>query len=236
PTAASPLEQRQLANEPQSVNTKQPKVILITSTKGGEGKTVSAYNLAIASARAGKRTLLIEADLRSASQAEQLGVTPERQATIEPLRYYGGKLGDNIRLVPGIENLYISPSPGPQRQAAAVLESSEMRRFFEDARVRFDMVILDAPALSHNNDAMILESQTDGLILVTRPNNTEKTVLLAALEQLEESETVRLLGAIVNGAEIPIAAAEEWMDLPIEDDIEPEPEPEYAFPARSIDF
>ncbi|NEQ32719.1 MAG: cobalamin biosynthesis protein CobQ, partial [Leptolyngbya sp. SIO4C5] len=41
----------------QSVNTKQPKVILITSTKGGEGKTVSAYNLAIASARAGKRTL-----------------------------------------------------------------------------------------------------------------------------------------------------------------------------------
>ncbi|MFE4106434.1 GumC family protein [Almyronema epifaneia] len=220
----------------QSADNKQPKVILITSTKNSEGKTLSAYNLAIASARAGKRTLLVEADLRAASQSAQLGITPERQATIEPLRYYGGKLGDNIRLVPSVENLYISPSPGPQRQAAAILESSEMRRFFEDARIRFDMVILDAPALSHNNDAMLLETQTDGIILVTRPNHTEKTVLLAALEQLEEADNVRLLGAIVNSAEIPIATAAEWDDIePLLDD-ELEAEPEYAVPIRPIEF
>ncbi|NJN03014.1 MAG: AAA family ATPase [Leptolyngbyaceae cyanobacterium RM1_1_2] len=218
----------------QSDDRKQPKVILITSSKGGEGKTVSAYNLAIASARAGKRTLLIEADLRSPSQAVQIGIEPDRQATIEPLRYYGGKIGDHIRLVPSVENLYISPSPGPQRQAAAILESSEMRRFLEDARIRFDMVILDTPALSHNNDAMLLESHTDGLILVTRPNHTEKNVLLAVFEQLEESESVRLLGAVVNGAEIPIAAAAEWDDIesPLENLEKIEAEPEYAVPMR----
>jgi Mrp family chromosome partitioning ATPase len=58
----------------QRVGNKSPKVILITSVGTGEGKTLSAYNLAIASARSGKRTLLIEADLRSPSEVESLGL------------------------------------------------------------------------------------------------------------------------------------------------------------------
>ena len=97
-------------------------------------------------------------------------------------------------MVPFIENLYVSPSPGPQRQAAAILESSEMRRFLDDARERFDMVILDTPSLSRVEDALLLEEQTDGMVLVARPGVTERAVLNTALEELDLNEDIRLLG------------------------------------------
>ena len=181
---------------------KSLKVVLLTSTVEGEGKTVSAYNLAIAAAQAGKRTLLVEADLRSPSRAKTLKVMPDPRANIEPLRYYSSK-NACIRLVPDIENLYIVPSPGPQRQAAAIIESSELKQFFEDARGRFDFVVLDTPSLSRCNDALLLQPLTDGMVVVTRPGYTQGSILAQALEQLTEDE-LPLLGAIINGLDKPV--------------------------------
>ena len=179
-----------------------PRVVLVTSTIANEGKSITAYNLAIAAAQAGRRTLLVEADLRSGSKAQYLGLVNDEQVVMEPLRYYGGSIGDNVRMVPFIENLYVSPSPGPQRQAAAILEASEMRRFLDDARERFDMVILDTPSLSRVDDALLLEEQTDGMILVARPGVTERAVLNTALEELDLNEDIRLLGVLINGANV----------------------------------
>jgi capsular exopolysaccharide synthesis family protein len=175
------------------------KVVLITSTGASEGKTVSAYNLGIACARAGKRTLIIEADLRSPSYCESLGVSIDPDATTEPLRYYAS-LGECIRLVPEVENLYILPSPGPVRNSAAILESSEMRRLMEDVRARFDFVILDSNPLGLSNDALLIQPYSDGMILVARPNFTQENVFSEAIDQLVESE-MNLIGAVVNGAE-----------------------------------
>lgn len=191
------------------------KVMLITSTVSGEGKSVTAYNLAIASARAGKRTLLIEADLRSPSQAEALKITVDPESIMEPLRYYGN-MGDCIRLVPEIENLYVVPSVGIQRQAAAILESSELRRLLEDARGRFDLVILDTPSLSRCNDALLLEPYTDGMALVTRPGYTEEGLLTETVRELVESPDIRFLGAIINAVELPLQESE--LDLPLSQD------------------
>lgn len=190
---------------------KSLKVILLTSTVVGEGKTVSAYNLAIASARAGKRTLLIESDLRSPSKAKALNVAPDPDSVLEPLRYYG-HLSDCIRLVPEIENLYLLPSPGAQRQAAAILESSEMRRMLEDVRGRFDLVILDTPALSRYNDALLLEPYADGMVLVTRPGYTEEGLLAEAAEQFLDADDIQFLGAVINGADLPIQSGYELED------------------------
>ncbi|GBF79936.1 exopolysaccharide transport family protein [Aphanothece sacrum] len=175
------------------------KVILITSITNEEGKSVTAYNLAIASAQAGKRTLLVEADLRSPSKVQWLQITPDPEASIEPLRYYAART-DAISLVPAIANLYVLPSPGPQRQAAAIIESSELQLLLKDARGRFDMVIVDSPSLSRCNDALLIESLTDGLLLVTRPGLTRSSLLNEAIDQLSEAE-VPVLGAVINGVE-----------------------------------
>ncbi|MBD2778892.1 GumC family protein [Iningainema tapete] len=178
------------------------KVVLITSTSAYEGKTLSAYNLGVASARAGKRTLIIETDLRSPTHSSSLRVSPDPEATVEPLRYYAS-LSECIRLVPDVENLYIIPSAGPIRQSAAILESSEMRRLMEDARERFDLVILDTNTLSLSNDALLMQPYSDGIVLVTRPNYTQENMLSEAIDQLVESE-LGLLGVVVNGADIPV--------------------------------
>ncbi|MEH2179098.1 GumC family protein [Nostoc sp.] len=186
---------------------KNLKVVLVTSTGSLEGKTASAYNLGVASARAGKRTLIIETDLRSPSRCTSLKVIPDSEATIEPLRYYAN-LSECIRLVPDIANLYILPSPGPVRQSAAILESSEMRRLLEDVRERFDLVILDTSPLSTSNDPLLIQPYSDGIVLVARPNYTQENMLAEAIDQLVESE-LGLLGAIINGADIIVSVPEE---------------------------
>ncbi|MBW4440179.1 MAG: polysaccharide biosynthesis tyrosine autokinase [Plectolyngbya sp. WJT66-NPBG17] len=181
--------------------TKNLRVIMMISTIENEGKTTTAYNLAIASARAGKRTLLIEADLRSSSAAHQVNLSLDSDSQLEPLRYFG-QISDCIRLAPDVENLYVVPSPGPQPAAASLLESSELRRLLEDARGRFDLVILDSPPLSQCNDALLLEPFTDGMVLVTRPGVTQQSLLEEAIDQLTETASLRLLGAVTNGVEV----------------------------------
>ena len=187
------------------VGGKKVKVVLVTSTSSSEGKTTSAYNLGIASARAGKRTIIIETDLRSQSLCESLNINLDPDAGLEPLRYYGSS--ESIRLVPDVENLYIVPSPGPIRQSAAILESSELRRLMEDARERFDMVIVDTTPLGLSNDALLIHPYTDGMVMVARPNYTQESILGEALDELVESE-MGLLGVVIDGADVAIAAEE----------------------------
>ncbi|MBE9168912.1 ATPase [Pleurocapsales cyanobacterium LEGE 06147] len=175
------------------------KVILITSVSQEEGKSLTAYNLAIASANAGKRTLLLEADLRSPSLADTVRLEPLPKYNDDPLNYYGDR-GETIRLVPGITNLYLVPSLGPLRQVAAIIESNELRRLIEDARGRFDVVVIDSPSLSKCNDALLLESITDGIILVTRPGISRASMLGETIDQFTETE-IPLLGAVINGSE-----------------------------------
>ncbi|AKG22008.1 GumC family protein [Calothrix sp. 336/3] len=181
---------------------KNLKVLLVTSVGSAEGKTATAYNLGIACARAGKRTVIIETDLRSPSCATSLKVAPDPDSTLEPLRYYGS-VSECIRLVPDVENLYIIPSPGPIRQAPAVIESSEMRKLMEDVRERYDVVILDTSPLGASNDTLLMQPYSDGMVLVARPNYTQESVFTEAVDQLTESN-VGLLGGIINGADISV--------------------------------
>jgi capsular exopolysaccharide synthesis family protein len=176
------------------------KVILITSVSQEEGKSITAYNLAIASANAGKRTLLLEADLRSPSLADTVRLEPAPDFGDDLLNYYGDR-GNAVRLVPGITNLYLVPSLGPLRQVAAIIESNELRRLIEDARGRFDVVIIDSPSLSKCNDALLLESFTDGIVLVTRPGISRASMLGETIDQFTETE-IPLLGAVINSSEV----------------------------------
>jgi capsular exopolysaccharide synthesis family protein len=196
------------------VGGKNFKVLLITSTSSNEGKTVTAFNLAIASAMAGKRTLIIETDLRSPSEASSLNIIPDGNVSVEPLGYYA-RLNECIRLVPEVENLYIIPSPGPIRSSAAILESSEMRRLMADVRERFDLVILDTHHLGLSNDPLLVQPYSDGVVLVARPNYTQENMLGEAIDQLVESD-LGLLGVIVNGADIIVSPREG--DLPDAED------------------
>jgi capsular exopolysaccharide synthesis family protein len=221
----------------QASDGKIPRIVLITSSRSQEGKTTTTFNLGIASARSGRRTLILEMDLRNSSQAWRLGVTPNERSLIEPLQHYGGRLSDPIQMVPHVSNLYIAPGVGPQRNPAAVLDSSEMERFLKDAKARFDFIVMDAPHFNGSNDAILLEAKTDGMIIVARPNYTQKSVLTSALEELEENEDIQILGAVINGAKIRVAEAQQQdlsPQIPAEQNRGAKPTRETAPPQKKV--
>lgn len=229
-----------LRRSPNRPDNGQPlKVVLVTSSRDQEGKTTTAMNLGIAAARAGRRTLIVECDLQHPSQGSALGLSLPSEAVASPRRYYGGYPSDPVQMVPLVENLYMALAPGPQPHAAAVLESSEMHQFLSSARIRFDLVLLDAPPLSRNNNAISLAAEADGLLIVSRVDYTEKPVLDAILEELLEMDDIVLLGAVVNAApESSAVAVETSPSLPQPVAVESVPFAPTPEPARStpIDF
>lgn len=176
------------------------QVVLVTSSRDQEGKTTTVMNLGIAAARAGRRTLIIECDLQHPSQGSALGLGLPPEAVTAPLRYYAGYPIDPVQMVPQVAQLYMALAPGPQAHPAAVLESSEMQQFLAAARARFDLVLLDAPPLSRNNNAITLAPETDGVLIVSRADYTEKAVLETILEELLDMDDLVLLGAVINAA------------------------------------
>ncbi|MBD1848049.1 AAA family ATPase [Cyanobacteria bacterium FACHB-63] len=170
------------------------KTVVFSSTRNGEGKTTSAYNLAIASARAGKKTLLVEANLRAASQAQTLGVAAYQGkgsgALIEGMQI------DQIQPVPDVKNLFVLPSLGCTEQVTEVLESSQTQQLLKQSRDEFDFVVIDATTLRFS-DALLIEPFTDGLVLITRPGYTDRNSFKLVIEKLADSD-VKLLGVVMN--------------------------------------
>ncbi|AUC59881.1 hypothetical protein AA637_01385 [Cyanobacterium sp. HL-69] len=181
------------------------KVILVSSVIADEGRTVTGYNLAIASANAGKRTLLIELDLRDKNPGSrkyfQLQADPALSSN--PISYYdfqgvnSGDLNLLIQRVPEIPNFSIVPSPGFQKQAPAILESAEIKAFLRYARSQYDFVVIDTPSVSSCNDALLLEPFVDGIILVTHPGKSLRNLLGTTIDDFIEEE-LPLIGAVIN--------------------------------------
>lgn len=183
------------------------KVIVVTSPGEGEGKTTVAYNLAIASAQSGKRSLLIEGDLRRESVASQVGInvgsrnfsnTDQNLYPLDILSYYSNS-SECVHPVSLITNLYVIPNPGIQRQPANILETSEFRRLLKECQGRFDFIVIDSPNLSRYNDAFLLESFSDGILMVVRPRQTQKELLKQSLSLLAEAQ-IPFLGTVINAA------------------------------------
>jgi capsular exopolysaccharide synthesis family protein len=170
------------------------RMVVLSSTRKGEGKTITAYNLAIASARAGKKTLLIEADLRASSQVQILGVPTYQSEASDSLTE---SMQIEIQPVPHIKNLFVLPSSGCVEQVTEVLESSQMQELLKLAQDEFEFVVIDATALRFS-DALLIEPHTDGLILVTRPGYTDRTSFKIVIEKLTEFSDIKLLGVVMN--------------------------------------
>lgn len=170
------------------------KVIVITSSLPGEGKTTTAVNLAITLAQAGQRTCLLEADLRRPKVAEYLrlegavGLTTVligRTPLAEALQPWGEQ--DLAVLTSGT----IPPNP------AELVQSHEMRLVIDELRTRFDVIIVDAPPLLPVTDAALLAAEADGAVLVVRHGTTTREQLRGAAERLQ-AVGGRVVGAVLS--------------------------------------
>jgi polysaccharide biosynthesis transport protein len=179
-----------------------PKSLLITSTIPGEGKTLISCNVAGSFARHGKRTLLIDCDLRRPmlhrhfKQQNNAGLIPwfEAGANLE------GDLSRDINL--GIikvgENLSLLASGGRSKSPTELLENPIFGQLLERLKKHYDLVVVDSPPMGAVTDALLIAERIDEVIYVCRFNRAFRKHIKLYIKTLHRGKN-EVLGIVLNG-------------------------------------
>lgn len=176
------------------------QVIMVTSSATMEGNTVVASSLALSLARAGRRTLLVDGDLRSPS-LHKLFSMPLEDGFSEVLRSEID-LADAIKPTNN-EGLYLLSAGVCNAEAIHLLATDQPQAIFEKLRDQFDYIVIDAPPVLGISDTLSLGQYIDGAILTVLRDHTEIRKVYKSVEMLR-GMGVRVLGSVVNG--VPIKA------------------------------
>lgn len=171
-----------------------PKVIVVTSSVSGEGKTTTAINLALVLAQSGQRVALIEADLRRPRVIRYLQLVGGAGLT----NILAGKASLSELLQPWGDGKLTVLASGPNPpDPSELLGSEQMSHLLEELRESHDYVIIDAPPLLPVTDAAVLAVLADGVVIVTRWGETKREQLRAAAATVRVID-VRVLGTVLN--------------------------------------
>ncbi len=173
---------------------KPGKIINVTSTVSGEGKTFISVNLAAMIAHSGKKVLLMGLDLRKPKISRIFNV--DNQEGISTYLIGDSKYDDIIRLT-NINNLYIATSGPVPPNPAELIETDEMRKLLEIAGAEFDFVIIDTPPVAVVVDSLLLAQYADVNIFVVRQHLSSKDSLLLA-NDLQQRPEIKGLSLVVN--------------------------------------
>ena len=174
-----------------------PKCIAVTSPARSEGKSTNAINIAIAFSQIGKRTLLIDCDLRRPTVAARLRLA--KQPGLSNLIV--GESDVNQVLQHHSENFDVIAAGQIPRDATGLLASKRMKYLLGKLKEYYDYVIIDLPPITTVTDAAILTQIVDGYLLVVRHDATEYRGVSAMLHQLQLSEA-KILGFLFTNAPV----------------------------------
>jgi succinoglycan biosynthesis transport protein ExoP len=177
-------------------STSRPRqVVMVTSPATMEGSTTVAASLALSLARAGRRTLLIDGDLRSPALHKLFGLALE-DGLSEVLRSEID-LADAIRPT-NTEGLHLLPAGICDMDAIHALATDQPQAIFDKLRDQFDFVVIDSPPVLGISDALSLGQYVDGAILTVLRDHSEIRRIYQSIEALR-SMGVRVIGSVVNG-------------------------------------
>ncbi len=175
------------------------KVIALTSAQSGEGKSTTSVNLAISFARAGFRTLLIDADTRNSVMSGTFK-SNERYQGLTSFLSGNAELSDVI-CDTSIDNLMILPAGQVPPNPTSLIQNDNFKSMIETVRGLYDYVIIDTPPLGLVIDAAILAHHSDASLLVVKVGADKRRTVTKLKEQLEQSGSV-FLGVILNKYDI----------------------------------
>lgn len=175
------------------------KVIALTSAQPGEGKSTTATNLAISFAKAGFRTLLIDADTRNSVMSGTFK-SNERYQGLTSFLSGNAELSDVI-CDTSIDNLMILPAGQVPPNPTSLIQNDNFKSMIETVRGLYDYVIIDTPPLGLVIDAAILAHHSDASLLVVKAGADKRRTITKLKEQLEQSGSV-FLGVILNKYDI----------------------------------
>ncbi len=180
---------------------RQLRSVAVISATVADGKTTVAVGLALATARAGKRAILVDADLRHPQASARLGLTAsdglgavlagERQLSEVMLEYPVDP--------PGGGELLVLPAGPPPPNPAALLGSEPMRRIVRELESRADLVILDTVAALAVSDALPLFTAVSGCVVIVRMNRSSRAAV-RRLEKIIASAQGTVLGVAATGS------------------------------------
>ena len=176
-------------------NTKDIKTILVSSAGPGEGKTTTVANLAITFANLGRKTLLVDTDLRRPVIHSVFNVKREPGVT----NYLSGQTDDYQSLVKSseIENLSLLTSGLIPPNPSEMLGSKKMSQFIKKLESDWDMILFDSPPLVAVTDATMISKEIDSIILVIKAGQTDKKAFHHTMANLKNIDAP-LDGIVMN--------------------------------------
>lgn len=176
-------------------NGRPVRAIVVTSPAKGDGKSLTAANLALTMAQEfHQRVLLLDADLRRPAVARMFGLA-DGPGLSEVLT--GATDVDSALVHLPDQHLTVLSAGSPAMQPAELLGSAAMRRLLDGLRTRFDRILIDMPPVGPLADVQVLSPLADGLLMVVRAGITPKPAIERALSGLDMS---KVLGLVLNGA------------------------------------
>lgn len=170
-----------------------PKRILVTSAMSAEGKSTTAFSLARAGAMAGKRTILVDCDMRNPTSHSLAGM--ERSPGLVDILSGNADLQDAIR-GGGVANLSILAAGDPPANPSDLLMSERMKRLVTELSEKFDLVVIDSPPVMAVSDPRILAPQVDAILFVVRWARTKRENVVHAIRQLA-ANGAKIAGVVV---------------------------------------
>ncbi len=172
--------------------------LVVTSHGPREGKTTTAVSLAITMAQSGKRTLLVDVDLRRPRVHRVLRLS---SATGTTNYVVGGTPLKELTKETEVPNLWALPCGPIPPNPSELLHTVRFQQLLEDAKGMFDFVLLDTPPLGAVTDAAIAAPQVDGVVIVAQSNSTHKDALRSAVRQLDDVGA-NVVGSILNDVDL----------------------------------
>jgi capsular exopolysaccharide synthesis family protein len=173
---------------------RNPAMIVVSSAGPGDGKTVTAINLAGSlSLKAEADVLLVDADFRHSAVQKQLGLSAG--VGLAEVLEGRGNLEQALIRAEQLPNLYILPAGKPVSNPSELLDSSRWKNLSLEIRREFQYIVVDSPPVAGVADYELIEAVSDGTLLVLRPDHTKRRM---ALEALRSIPSERLLGVVMN--------------------------------------
>jgi capsular exopolysaccharide synthesis family protein len=173
---------------------KKPRFVLVSSACTGDGKTVTSLNIAASlTLKEDTSVLLVDADLRKPAIAELLGIP--RTPGLGDVLSGRARLDEAVVRAQEFTNFFILPAGEAAHDAAELLDSDRWRSLTEEIRGRFQNVIIDAPPAAAVADYDLLQKTCDGVIVVVRPDHTNRTACVKLLQSIPKE---KFLGVVLN--------------------------------------
>lgn len=170
------------------------KVIGLASSGANEGKTITAFQLALSFADLNKKICFIDCDLRRSSLKDYLLVGGHQHGLSE---YLSNQFNDIICKT-NVDNLDVIFTGKFPPNPSELLFGDKFSNLIKELRKQYDYVIVDTPPVMVGSDAIIVGRNCDGLVMVVRNQVTKRKALLRAKQELERNG-VKLLGSVLNG-------------------------------------